>query len=284
MPAFADEIEESLDEGIHFEFQIQPVRIIRENGRVAGLECVRTRLAGVDDSGRKRPVPVEGSNFTIDVDQVLVAIGETPEMSLTPLHVQQDWQSLTLGDVSTRESTGLFFSGDLVSPLRTVAHAIGSGKKAALSIDAFIRKENASEILEMMRVGDSGGVSVEKLLDAEYRILSRHVVSFDELNTAYFESMRRTDMRRSSVAKRIKDFSEVDAGLTRREARYEASRCFNCGTCNECENCYVFCPDISVLKRAKQMTHTINYDMCKGCGICFTECPRRAISMEEEKR
>lgn len=278
MPAFAGEIEEALEEGIEIEFLTQPVRIIRENGRVAGLECVRMRLGDMDKSGRKRPIPIEGSNFTIDVDGILMAIGEVPDTSLI-----QDWGSLNLEDVSGWESRGIFFGGDLVSPLRTVAHAIGSGKKAAISIDVFLRKENSSQALEMTQIGETGGVSMRKYLDTNYRALSRHVVSFDELNTAYFKSMERTERRRVPVSTRIRDFREVNRGLSRRQARYEAERCFNCGTCNECENCYVFCPDISILKSMRKLEHTINYDYCKGCGICFTECPRHAISMEEEK-
>lgn len=284
MPAFAAEIEESLEEGIEIEFTTQPVRIIRENGRVAGLECVRMSLAGVDESGRKRPVPVEGSNFTIDVDGVLVAIGEVADLSLLPSDVQMDSGPLHLEDMAERESKGIFFGGDLVSPLRTVAHAIGSGKKAAISIDAFLRKENPSQVLEMTQIGEKGGVSMRKYLDTDYRALTRRVVSFDELNAAYFESMKRTERRRVSILQRIRDFREVNRGLSQRQARYEAARCFNCGTCNECENCYVFCPDVSILKNMRKLKHAINYDVCKGCGICFTECPRCAISMEEEHK
>ncbi len=284
MPAFAAEIEEGLEEGIEIEFMTQPVRVIRENGRVAGLECVRTRLGEVDESGRKYPNPVEGSNFTTEVDGVLVAIGESPDMSLMPSDVQTDWSSFTLEDVSEGESRGVFFGGDLVSPVRTVAHAIGSGKKAAISIDSFLRKEAPSRVLTVTRIGETGGFSMKKYVDTDYRVVNRHVVSFDELNAAYFRHMERTEKRRTPISQRIKDFREVNKGLSRRQARYEAARCFNCGTCNDCENCYVFCPDVSILKNMRKLKHAINYDICKGCGICFTECPRCAISMEEEHK
>jgi 2-oxoacid:acceptor oxidoreductase delta subunit (pyruvate/2-ketoisovalerate family) len=284
MPAFPAEIEEALEEGIEIEFLTQPVQIIRENGRVAGLECVRMRLGDPDASGRRRPVPEEGSNFTIDAEGILVAIGEVADMSLIPTEIEMDWDALTLGDVSGCESRGIFFGGDLVSPTRTVAHAIGSGKKGAICIDAFLTKKNPSQILEMTKIGDTGGVSMRKYLDTDYRALSRHVVSFDELNPAYFHSMKRIDRASVSVSARIRDFREVNRGLSRRQARYEAERCFNCGTCNECENCYVFCPDVSILKNARRLKHAINYDQCKGCGICFTECPRHAISMVEEEK
>jgi len=284
MPAFTGEIEEALEEGIEIEFLTQPVRIMRGNGRVAGLECIRMRLGDVDETGRRRPVPIEGSNFTLDVDGLLVAIGEAPDASLIPQDVQLDWRSLTLHDLSRAESRGVFFGGDLVSPFRTVAHAIGSGKKGAISVDAFLRGENPLELLEMTRIGETGSVSMRKYIDLVYRTLSRHVVTFDELNTAYFKPMAKTERKCLSASSRIKDFREVNRGLIRREARYEAERCFKCGTCNECENCYVFCPDVSILRNLRKLKHEINYDQCKGCGICFTECPRSAISMEEEQR
>ncbi len=279
MPAFESEIEEAVEEGIEIEFLTQPVRIIRERGRVAGLECVRMKLGDEDASGRRQPIPIEGSNFTRDVDGILVAIGETADMGLI-----EHGAPLTLEDTSRWESKGIFLGGDLVSPLRTVAHAIGSGKKGAISIDRFLRRENLSEILEMTQIGETGGVSMRKYLDGEYRALNRHVVSFDELNATYFESMKRTERRGVSASARIRDFREVNRGLIRQQARYEAGRCFKCGTCNECENCYVFCPDVSILKNTRKLQHAIHYDQCKGCGICFTECPRYAISMEEERR
>jgi 2-oxoacid:acceptor oxidoreductase delta subunit (pyruvate/2-ketoisovalerate family) len=195
-----------------------------------------------------------------------------------------DWNSLTLQDVSGTESKGIFFGGDLVSPFRTVAHAIGSGKRGAISIDAFLRGKDLYQALEMTQIGETGGVSMRKYRDNGSNMLNPHVVSFDELNTAYFEPAKRTQRRCTSGITRIRDFREVNKGLRRGEARHEAARCFECGTCNDCENCYVFCPDVSILKGMKKLKHEINYDQCKGCGICFTECPSSAISMEGEVR
>jgi 2-oxoacid:acceptor oxidoreductase delta subunit (pyruvate/2-ketoisovalerate family) len=279
MPAFAAEFEEALDEGIDIRFLTQPVRIMRQNGRFVGLECVKMRLGDVDRSGRKRPIPIEDSSFTLDVDGVLVAVGETPETDLV-----DDWEAVSIDDASGSEETRILFGGDLVASQRTVAHAIGSGKKAAIAIDASLSGENPQEALEASQIGETGGVSMRKHLDPAYRALNRHVVSFDELNTAYFERRRRTERLRVPASVRIRDFREVNRNFSRLQARYEAERCFSCGTCNECENCYVFCPDVSILRDMRKLKHAINYDQCKGCGICFTECPRRAISMVEEER
>ena len=279
MPAFQAEIDEALEEGVEIEFLTQPVKVIRENGRVVGLECVTMRLGDEDASGRKRPVPIDHSNFTLDVDGILVAIGETSNAGFV-----EDWGGLTMEDIPGCESRGIFFGGDLVSPYRTVSHAIGSGKRGAIAIDAYLRKEQPSGILDAIQIGETGGISMRKYLDPEYRALSRHVVTFEELNTAYFEPMQRVDRDRAPVASRIRDFREVNKGLSRQQARHEAERCFNCGTCNECENCYVFCPDVSILRNMKKLKHDINYDYCKGCGICFAECPRNAISLVEEEK
>ncbi|MBW2121648.1 MAG: FAD-dependent oxidoreductase, partial [Deltaproteobacteria bacterium] len=284
MPAFEEEIVEALEEGIDIEFLAQPVRILRERGRVAGVECVRMRLGDVDGSGRRRPLAIEGSNFTVEADGIVVAIGESPDTALLPGEAELDGRALILTETSGWESGGIFLGGDLVSPVRTVAHAIGSGKRGAIAIDAFLRGHDPARLLETVRIGETGTVSMRRYMDPGCIGPSRHVVSFEELNTAYFRSMGRTERERIPAPERTSDFNEVNRGFTREEARYEAERCFKCGTCNDCENCYVFCPDVSVLRSARTLEHAIDYDHCKGCGICFSECPRAALSMVEEEK
>jgi 2-oxoacid:acceptor oxidoreductase delta subunit (pyruvate/2-ketoisovalerate family) len=110
------------------------------------------------------------------------------------------------------------------------------------------------------------------------------VVQFEELNLDYFEKAGRAQEGIYPLPERTKGFFEVKTSLTERTALEEAGRCFNCGTCNECETCYTFCPEASILKEAKTLSRQVDYDFCKGCGICFVECPRRAISLKEEER
>jgi 2-oxoacid:acceptor oxidoreductase delta subunit (pyruvate/2-ketoisovalerate family) len=100
----------------------------------------------------------------------------------------------------------------------------------------------------------------------------------------YFEPAKRERQPKLLPRERKKTFAEVTPGLKENAALREAERCFSCGTCNQCENCYLFCPDASILKRNETLSHQVDYDFCKGCGICFVECPRRAISLEEEAR
>ena len=114
--------------------------------------------------------------------------------------------------------------------------------------------------------------------------MNPHVVAFEELNMDYFEPSKRQKQSKVLAKKRIRGFGEVTSPLTEDRAVKEAERCFSCGTCNECENCYVFCPDISVMKTGEIFSHQVDYDFCKGCGICLSECPRGAISFREEAR
>jgi 2-oxoacid:acceptor oxidoreductase delta subunit (pyruvate/2-ketoisovalerate family) len=100
----------------------------------------------------------------------------------------------------------------------------------------------------------------------------------------YFEPSKRQGEEKRPLRDRKKGFGEVTSTLTKEVALMEGERCFSCGTCNECENCYIFCPDASILKREGKIFHQVDYDFCKGCGVCFVECPRRAISLEEEAR
>ncbi len=179
---------------------------------------------------------------------------------------------------------GIFAGGDSASSERTVAHAIGAGKRSAIAIDAYLKNDDPEKILHSLLVGDGPSLSIYPYLHPDGRTRSSHVVSFEELNLDYFEKASRVEETKYLLPERTKGFFEVTSSLTERTASEEAKRCFNCGTCNECETCYTFCPDASILKGAKTLSHEVDYDFCKGCGICYVECPRRAISLKEEEK
>ncbi|MFQ5814544.1 MAG: 4Fe-4S binding protein, partial [Anaerolineae bacterium] len=107
------------------------------------------------------------------------------------------------------------------------------------------------------------------------------VVRFEDLNLAYFEELERPEQSQRPVEERVRGFQEVNLGLGEEEAQAEAERCLSCGTCNLCDTCLIFCPDVAVA-RLDHRGYEINYDYCKGCGVCAEECPRYAISIEEE--
>jgi 2-oxoacid:acceptor oxidoreductase delta subunit (pyruvate/2-ketoisovalerate family) len=106
-------------------------------------------------------------------------------------------------------------------------------------------------------------------------------VRFEDINLAYFVEEPRTPQPQRSAAERIQGFSEVNLGFAESEARREAERCFSCGTCNQCDTCWLFCPDVCI-HRLDDQGYQVDYDYCKGCGVCAQECPREAIAIEEE--
>jgi glutamate synthase (NADPH/NADH) small chain len=146
MPARIEEIQNAEDEGIPFKILTQPVKIINDgNGFVAGLECIAMELGEPDASGRRRPVPVKNSDFVLDVDTVIVAIGQNPNPLLPKatknLKINQN------GTVSVDENfmtsiPGVFAGGDIITGADTVISAMGAGKKAALAIDKYLKKGN----------------------------------------------------------------------------------------------------------------------------------------------
>jgi 2-oxoacid:acceptor oxidoreductase delta subunit (pyruvate/2-ketoisovalerate family) len=283
MPAFEDEIVEALEEGLKIRYLVNPIRL-QQKESLNRLECLRMKLGEKDESGRRKAVPVPNSNFFIEADSVIVAAGEEIETSFLPEGIGRK-EGIVLTQMDGRTDVGgIFAGGDLASNQRTVAHGIGSGKKAALGIDCYLKGNDSEEAIRQILVGDGPSISIFRYLHPGERPMNPHVVTFEELNMDYFELAKREKESRRLPKGRIKEFTEVTTGLGENAGLREAERCFSCGTCNECENCYIFCPDASILKKGEKISQQVDYDFCKGCGICFVECPRRAISLEEEAR
>src|SRR2546429_3206328 len=150
-------------------------------------------------------------------------------------------------------------SGDhvIVPSERPVTVAIGHGKKAARSIDAFLRS--------------TGSLAAGKHAPA----------SFGALNTWYYADAPATVRPRLEAARRITTFDEVTGGLDESTALFEARRCMSCGNCFGCDNCYGVCPDNAIIKLGGGQ-YEIDYDFCKGCGLCVAECPCGSIEMRPE--
>jgi Pyruvate/2-oxoacid:ferredoxin oxidoreductase delta subunit len=142
--------------------------------------------------------------------------------------------------------------------VRTVTTSIGHGKKAARSIDAYLRGE--------------AFLSPEK----------HEIVDFDKLNTWYYSDAPRTLRPMLDVVRRSSGFAEVVGDLDEDNALYEARRCMSCGNCFECDNCYGVCPDNAITKLGPGKRFEFKYDYCKGCSLCATECPCGAIKMIAE--
>ena len=278
MPAIQDEIVEAEEEGVGFEFLIQPMKVnLLKNKRLA-VKFQRMRLSDLDQSGRPKAIPVKGKFFTLETDHLITAVGEKVDISWIP----QDFIKNGLIDVNP--SLKIFAGGDAVDQPRTIVTAISAGKRAAISIDLRLRGEPLDEVFSKIKVGNKGSVSMESYLSGRNEGKwpeVQEVVSYQQINTLYLESNKRVRMRKLNLDKRLKDFSEVNLGFTSEEAKFSASRCFSCGTCNYCYNCYFFCPEGVVSLDPDQRTRTVDFDHCKGCGTCAKSCPRNVVEMKE---
>ena len=283
MPAWEEEVAETAEENIEFIFLSSPVKILTEDGKVTGIECLKNLLGPPGKDGRREPRPVEGSNFSLPVDAVISAIGETPDFSFLPDELRKSAASLPVDGTGATVLRGVFAGGDIIAQPRTVSYAIGSGKKAAMAIDATLQGKNVAEALQAASLGEKGSLSMARYRKGGADGIAQEVVRFSELNPAYFKRQSRKPKEKLSHSRRTAGFSEVNLALSPASALYEAKRCFNCGVCNLCHNCFIYCPDLAISARPDKQGYDINYDYCKGCCICVEECPRGAISVEVKK-
>lgn len=248
MPAFAEEIEQLKAEPITCEFLVAPERITRgEDGKLV-LTATRMKLGEPDKSGRARPVVIDGSQFSLAADRIYAAIGEDPDVSFFPETQHKDDGGFDFSKIDARLAGKLFVGGDLLPNPRTVPHAVGSGRLAADKMLAQLRGET---------------------LPADNRIVE--VAGPEDINYRYFTRVNTVKWQTGLVAGgQITD----EAG-----AHLEAERCFSCGVCSKCDNCFNFCPDLAVIKSADG--YQVNLEYCKGCGICAAECPGGSLRMRE---
>lgn len=145
MPARAEEIEHAKEEGVEFRLLTNPVRIIGdERGWVKGLECIRMELGEPDESGRRKPVPIANSNFVLDVDTVIMAIGQGPNpliQQTTPGLAVNKRGNITTDEIGRTSKEGVFAGGDIVTGAATVIQAMGAGKKAAAAIHEYVQNK-----------------------------------------------------------------------------------------------------------------------------------------------
>lgn len=215
---------------------------------------------------------------------VITAVGQKPEM---------DWYlpdkysgEVILQNNSTvvldNKKPPLFFGGDLTNDFKTVTHAVASGKEAAISMDILFKEgaDKINSILAESVTGNSTVLSFDIYCRGTRSKRSRHVVGFNEINTDYFEYTKKIKQPQLLRHERVKSFMEIDLNLSGSLAVKEAARCFNCGICNQCDNCRIYCPEMSV--KLDNNIRSIDYDYCKGCGICVVECPTNAMTLKKE--
>ncbi len=259
MPAHEEEVAEAQREGIAIEFLVAPVRIEGEQ-RATALVGDRMRLVGRNET-RRDVVPVKGASLRLDVDTLIIAVGQQPDLLDLADGLETTFSSTIVADQASMATSrsGVFAGGDVVPGPSTVVDAIGAGKRAARAIQSFLGGEKT-----------------------ETTAVAPPAVGLEELNLDYFVPGKRIQESWLPPEKRLSGFWEVNFGIEAVAAGSEARRCFSCGTCNACDNCRIFCPDVAVSRRNGH--YEIDYSYCKGCGICVTECPRAALTLEEESK
>ncbi|MFN0192774.1 MAG: NAD(P)-binding protein [Aestuariivirga sp.] len=249
MPAHDFEVEEALEEGV----QLKWLSTIKEAG---GSSFVVEKMK-LDETGFPQPT---GEFETMEADSLVLALGQDADLKFLE---RLDGVEFTNGAVKVDSHMmtghpGVFAGGDMVPAERTVTIAVGHGKKAARNVDAWL-----------------GGAS--------FAPAPKHqVAQFEKLNTWYYTDAPPAVQQTLDRARRQSTFEEVLKGLDEFSAQFEARRCLSCGNCFECDNCFGVCPDNAVIKLGPGQRYEINYEYCKGCGMCAEECPCGAIRMDPE--
>lgn len=282
MPAFQNEINMAVEEGVNIMELFSPVRIEADGeGLVITLQKMKT-TGTMSSKNRARVVPGGEPAKQLRVEKIFTAIGaEARDPWLSP--PPPGAKTLQLDNCSvTLDGIPYVFGGDLINDEKSVAGAIASGKQAAIAVDVLFNEGwgAIAHRLASCKVGDGPAISLESYVGGGRNQRDPYVVSYKEINTDYFEAAPRVGTLVLSKETRMASFSEIETTLTHKQARQEVQRCFNCGICNSCDNCWVFCPEVAVI--VKQAVRQINLDYCKGCGICIVECPRNAMVLEGE--
>ena len=248
MPAISHEVEEALQEGVKIQFLTAPMAFT-QNGDKLEMTLIDMELGEPDESGRRKPIPVEGSEKKVVVDKVIAAIGQRfDEYAFAGREVQPKQGKLDLDfDIPVFSAGDMAWGG-------TVTEAIGSGNKVAAEVHAHFRG------LPYSHETDYG-----------------QIVMPVDINFNYYMPTPRIDNQMEISGELYENFDEVVKGLTDEEVIKETSRCMHCGECFSCGNCYNYCPDAAI-HIDEDGRLRIDYDYCKGCGICVNECPCNAMS------
>lgn len=243
MPAHDSEIHDTLNEGI----EILCLRTIRS----INSDSIIVDKMNYDDASDS--LSQTGEIEKISADSVIFAIGQSVDDYMFKNLKNIVISSKGVIDVDEHLMTGekgVFAGGDVILGKRTVTHAIGMAKKAAFNIDAYLKGEAYPENIKP------------------------EIANYKKLNTVYYEKDPRKEVSRLGDL----TFEEKNISFNAEKIVTESSRCFSCGNCFNCDNCYGFCPDNAIIKH-QDGSLEFNYDYCKGCGICASECPCGAIKM-----
>ncbi len=213
MPISEVEYNETLAEGVRVNFLVSPTRIVNQNWQVSGLQCVRMKLGELDDSGRRRPIPITGSDFFVDADTVIAAVGQAPDLSFLPVDSALErtrWETLVVnGNTLATNVKGVFAGGDFVTGPGMIIEAIAAGRRAATAIDKYLK-------------GDASRVDL-------YDLKAKNIESIPKAETEEtWEIKPRVEVPTLALQKRKASFAETELGFSEERALQESKRCLRC--------------------------------------------------------
>jgi heterodisulfide reductase subunit A len=231
MPAEASEVDEAEREGVKLNILSAPVKVLTKGERVTGMQCIKMELGEPDASGRRRPVPIKGSEFDMDVDNVIMAVGQAVNKEMLPKELKYtSWGTVVVDQVTLQTNIeGIFAGGDLVSGPADVIGAVAAGKEVAISIDRYLR-----------------GVNLKRGRPAPINRVK-------EVSKEGVKPQKRHQVPTLDPQKR-KGFAEVELGFDEKTAIEEARRCLNCGVCSECLECVKACQANSIIQDMEDET------------------------------
>ncbi len=255
MPAVDEEIQEAQNEEIKIEYLAAPIGFIKEGNKITKVKCIRMELGEPDDSGRRRPIPKDGSEFEIPATSVIAAISQQPDFNgFDSLIEGKNWIKIDENGKTKVES--VYAGGDAVN-LAIATTAIGQGRNAAESIDSKLKNQ---------------APKVDNSLP---------IVKTDRMRIDHYEKMERVEPLSLDIDKRLADLeAEVNLSVAQEKILAETKRCMSCGYCFDCEKCWMFCQDSAINKpMQKGELYTFKLENCTGCKKCAEECPCGFIDM-----
>ena len=250
MPAHTEERESAEQEGVRMNW----LRTITEMGE----EDLTVEIMELDEEGRPHGT---GRFEKLAADTVILAVGQEADTgflhAIPGMIFDRDVVRVDPDTLMTNVP-GIFAGGDMVPSERTVTVGVGHGKKAARCIDKWLN------------------------LDVAPRDPKHPLVHLDQMNLWYFGGHTRRVQAEQAPETRVSDFGEIVAGLSPKEAEFEARRCLSCGNCFECDGCYGACPEDAVIKLGPGNRYRFDYERCTGCATCYEQCPVHAIEMIPE--
>jgi NADPH-dependent glutamate synthase beta subunit-like oxidoreductase/Pyruvate/2-oxoacid:ferredoxin oxidoreductase delta subunit len=261
MPVVSEERAEGLAEGCELVHETAVTEILTADGRVRGVRTSRAVLAQ-GAGGAIRPELVPGHDAEIECDTVIICIGQRSDLGYLPGDVPANGLIQADRKYGRIGATKVFAAGDVVDGPGMVVQAVGAGRKVANAIHLLLTEGR-------IEVPDENPDVIDDL---------------KRLNLRYFKHAPRTrDMEREPEERVRSQKLEVRLGYSEDMAVREADRCFSCGVCNGCDNCWVVCPDTSILRDKRENGHySVNLNYCKGCGVCVQECPTGCLEFVPE--